>query len=200
VSDAGEQEVTGLLRAWSGGNRDAAQKLIPIVYDELRGLAAQRLRGERPDHTLRPTALVHEAYQRLVGQREIVWKNRAQFFALAAQAMRRVLVDYARARGAGKRGGGWDRITLDEAVAQEKPREVDMVLLESALHDLAELDPDKARMVELRFFGGLSLQETADALDVSPSTITREWRLARAWLYRRMKGGGRGGGRARHAT
>jgi RNA polymerase sigma factor (TIGR02999 family) len=183
------QDVTGLLRAWSHGDPGAADKLVPLVYDELRRQAARHLRRERRDHTLRPTALVHEAYLRLVGQRQAAWKNRAQFFAVAAQMMRRVLVDHARQHKATKRAGSWCRVSLDEGVAAGGPRDLDLVALESALAELGEIDPPKARMVELRFFGGMSLEETAEALAVSPATVSREWRMARAWLYRRMHGG-----------
>ena len=180
-------EVTGLLRAWSRGDADAAEKLVSLVYDELRRLAARHLRRERRDHTLRPTALVHEAYLRMVGQREVAWKGRAQFFAVAARVMRRVLVDHARRHRAAKRAGGWQRITLDEGIAALEERDVDILALEDALGELAGLDPQKARMVELRFFGGLTLEDTADVLGVSAATVTREWRMARAWLYRRIQ-------------
>jgi RNA polymerase sigma factor (TIGR02999 family) len=185
VSSAVEQ-VTDLLRAWSGGNPQAADKLMPLVYDELRELAARQLRGERRDHTLRPTALVHEAFLRLVGQRVEV-QSRVHFFALAAQVMRRVLVDHARARGAGKRGGGRERVTLEEDAAVEGPREIDLIALDGALRELNVIDPAKVRLVELRFFGGLSVDESAGILGVSPSTAAREWRLARAWLYRHLR-------------
>ena len=181
-------DVTGLLQAWSQGDPEAAEKLVPLVYDELRRQAARRLRRERRDHTLRPTALVHEAYLRLVGQRQVIWKNRTQFFAVAARMMRRVLVDHARQHRAVKRAGSWCRITLDEGIAASEPRDLDLVALEDALTDLTALDPDKARMVELRFFGGLSVEDAAEVLGVSPATVTREWRMVRAWLYRRMHG------------
>lgn len=179
-------DVTGLLRAWSHGEPGAAEKLVPLVYDELRRQAARYLRRERRDHTLRPTALVHEAYLRLFGQDRAAWKNRAQFFGVAAQVMRRILVDHARHRGAAKRAGGWRRISLDDDLGAPA-RDLDLVELEDALVELAALDPDKVRMVELRFFGGLSLDETAEVFGVSPSTITREWRMTRAWLYRRLR-------------
>lgn len=183
------RDVTALLRAWSQGDAGAAEKLVPLVYDELRRQAGRHLRRERRDHTLRPTALVHEAYLRMAGQREVVWKNRTQFFAMAAQMMRRVLVDHARRHRAAKRQGEWCRISLDEALAKDAPRDLDLVALEEALVELETLDPAKARMVELRFFAGLNLEDTAEALGVSPSTVTREWRMARAWLYRRVQGG-----------
>jgi RNA polymerase sigma factor (TIGR02999 family) len=187
VSGAASEQLTDLLRAWSGGNPQAAEKLIPLVYHELRGLAVRQLRGERSDHTLRPTALVHEAFLRLVDQREGALQNRVQFFALAAQAMRRVLVDHARARLAAKRAGAWERVSLDEGAAAEEPRELEAIALNAALEELQVLDPGKVRLVELRFFGGLSVDEAAEVLGVSPSTLAREWRLARAWLYRRLE-------------
>ncbi len=188
MKGASTQDVTGLLQAWSEGDPEAAEKLVPVVYDELRRQATRHLRRERRNHTLRPTALVHEAYLRLVGQRQAVWKSRNQFFAVAAQMMRRVLVDHARQHRAAKRAGSWCRVTLDEGVASHEPRDLDLVALEDALSELAALDPEKARMVELRFFAGLTLEEAADVLGVSAATVTREWRMARAWLYRRMQG------------
>jgi RNA polymerase sigma factor (TIGR02999 family) len=178
-------QVTDLLRAWSGGDRQASDKLLPLVYEALRDLAARQLRGERPGHTLQPTALVHEAFLRLVGQHEAGVQNRAQFFALAAQAMRRVLVDHARARAANKRDGG-QRVTLSESSAVGVPRELDVIALEVALEELKETDPRKVRLVELRFYGGLGVDEAAAALGISPATAAREWRMARAWLYRRL--------------
>jgi RNA polymerase sigma factor (TIGR02999 family) len=179
-------DVTGLLRAWSQGDPGAAEKLVPLVYDDLKRRAARYLRRERREHTLRPTALVHETYLRLVGQDRVAWKSRAQFFGVAAQVMRRILVDHARERGAAKRAGGWCRVSLDEDIGAP-PRDVDLVELEDALQDLSALDPEKVRMVELRFFAGLNIDETAEVLGVSPSTVTREWRMARAWLHRRLR-------------
>jgi RNA polymerase sigma factor (TIGR02999 family) len=186
LESTASQDVTGLLRAWSRGDASAQERLVELVYGELRRQAVRQLRRERPDHTLRPTALVHEAYLRLVGQRRTVWKNRTQFYAIAARTMRRVLVDHARQRQAAKRAGSWRRVTLDDNVAAGGPRELDLVALDAALEELEALDPDKARMVELRFFAGLSLEATAEAIGVSASTVTREWRLIRAWLYRRL--------------
>ena len=186
MGSTASQDVTGLLRAWSRGDVLAQDRLVELVYGELRRQAARQLRRERPDHTLRPTALVHEAYLRLVGQRRTVWRNRNQFYAIAARTMRRVLVDHARQRLAAKRAGSWRRVTLDDKVAAGVPRELDLVALDAALQELEALDPNKARMVELRFFAGLSLEATAQAMGTSPSTVTREWRLARAWLYRRL--------------
>jgi RNA polymerase sigma factor (TIGR02999 family) len=188
VRSAVSADVTGLLRAWSQGDAGAAEKLVPLVYDELKRQAARYMRRERRDHTLRPTALVHEAYLRLVGQDRVAWKSRAQFFGVAAQVMRRVLVDHARQRGAAKRAGGWCRVSFDEDLGAPAP-DLDLVELEDALRELCALDPEKVRMVELRFFGGLGIDETAEMLEVSPSTVTREWRITRAWLYRRLRRG-----------
>jgi RNA polymerase sigma factor (TIGR02999 family) len=186
---ATRQDVTALLRAWGHGDADAGERLLPIVYVELRRQAARLLRRERREHTLQPTALVHETYLRLIEQRAADWKNRAQFFAVAATAMRRILVDHARRHGARKRGGSWDRISFDETRrAWPGPPDVEILALEEALEELAVLDPAKVRMVELRFFAGLSLEETAAVLGVSESTVTRDWRLARAWLFRRLGG------------
>ena len=186
---ATRQDVTALLRAWSRGDAEAGERLLPIVYGELRRQAARLLRRERRVHTLQPTALVHETYLRLIEQRAADWKNRTQFFAVAATAMRRILVDHARRHGARKRGGSWDRISFDETRrAWPGPPDVDILALEEALDELAVLDPAKVRMVELRFFAGLDLEETAAVLGVSESTVTRDWRLARAWLFRRLGG------------
>ena len=180
-----DADLTGLLRAWGEGDREAGERLIPLVYGELRRQAARYLRRERRDHTLRPTALVHEAYLRLMEQRDTEWQNRGQFFGVAAMVMRRILTDHARRHGAGKRGGSWYRVSLDDVGAQEG-RDLDLLALDAALVELAALDPEKARMVELRFFGGLDIEETAELLGVSPSTVSREWRLAKAWLYRKL--------------
>ena len=156
------------------------------VYGELRRRAAARLRGERPGHVLQPTALVHEAYLRLVGQRQTEWQNRAHFFAVASEMMRRILVDHARRRKTAKRSGGWARVTVDEAIGQSDPPDVDILDLDAALSELASLDLRKSRVAELRFFGGLSPDETAGALGISRATVDREWQVARAWLYRRI--------------
>jgi RNA polymerase sigma factor (TIGR02999 family) len=179
--------VTRLLQKWSEGDETALEELIPLVYDELRQLARQRLRHERPDHTLQPTALVHEAYLKLVDQRRTRWQNRAQFFAVASQLIRRILVDHARARAASKRGGGVRPLTLDAALVPALERELDVVGLDAALSQLAALDPRQARLVELRFFGGLDVDETAEVLGVSAPTVKREWRTAKAWLYRELQ-------------
>lgn len=177
--------VTQLLRAWSAGDADARDRLLPIVYAELRRQAAAYLRRERPDHTLAATALVHEAYLRLVGQ-EAPFANRAHFFALAASMMRRVLVDHARARAAAKRPRPELQVTIDDAMPAEEPRALELLGLDRALVELAAFDPRQARLVELRYFGGLTATETAAVMEVSPTTVKREWNLARAWLYRRL--------------
>jgi RNA polymerase sigma factor (TIGR02999 family) len=190
MKSASPQEITHLLVAWSNGDSRALQELMPPVYRELRRLAHGRLGRERPDHTLQTTALVHEAYLRLADQRDASWKNRAQFFAVAAQMMRRVLVDYARARQYTKHGGGAQQVDLDEAMVVWRDRAAEVVALDEALTSLAELDPRKGRVVELRFFGGLSIEETAEILGVSPGTVMRDWTLAKAWLQREMTHGG----------
>jgi RNA polymerase sigma factor (TIGR02999 family) len=177
-----DNNVTRLLHAWREGNLAARDELMPLVYDELRRRAAAHLRRERGGHTLQPTALVHEAYLRMVDQRAS-WRNRSQFFGVAAEMMRRILVDRARARRAAKRSGQWARVTLDDAVAVTRSADVDVLDLDAALTRLAALDPRKSRIAELRFFGGLSLQETGDVLEVSVATVERDWQFARAWLY-----------------
>lgn len=180
-------EVSLLLRAWSDGDRQALDKLTPIVYEELRRLARHYMRGERPGHSLQTTALVNEAYLRLVDYQRMQWQNRAHFFAVSAQAMRRILVDHARRRNL-KRGRGLQRVSLDDTAVVATEREADLVKLDDALRALAETDPRKARVVELRFFGGLSVEEVAEVLKVSPVTVMRDWSTARAWLYREMIG------------
>lgn len=177
--------VTQLLRAWSTGDADARDRLLPMVYRELRRQAAAYLRRERPDHTLAATALVHEAYLRLVGQ-DAPFANRAHFFALAASMMRRVLVDHARARAAAKRPRPELQVAIDDAMPAEEPRAVELLGLDRALTELAAFDPRQARLVELRYFGGLTATETAEVMEVSTTTVKREWNLARAWLYRRL--------------
>jgi RNA polymerase sigma factor (TIGR02999 family) len=184
--------VTGLLRAWGRGDTEAREKLIPVVYAELRRRAAAYLRRERQDHTLQPTALVHEAYLRLVGQDRVVWQNRAQFFGIAAQMMRRILVDHARGHRRGKRGGDATRVTLDERLGAAKPPDCTVLMLDRALEQLAAIDPQQSRIVELRYFGGLTEAEVAEVLDVSRSTVTREWHTAKAWLYRSIRTGREG--------
>jgi RNA polymerase sigma factor (TIGR02999 family) len=182
-------DLTSLLRAWSGGDAEAEAKLLPLVYDQLRKQAAHQLRRERPGHSLSPTVVVHELYLRLQAQERAVWANRTQFFAVASRLIRRVLVDHARERMAAKRAGGWQRVTLAEDVAGMAPREVDLLALDEALAELQAIDPRRARLVELRYFGGLDLEETAAALEVSAATVSREWTLARAWLHRRLATG-----------
>ncbi|HEY0928975.1 MAG TPA: ECF-type sigma factor [Gemmatimonas sp.] len=162
---------------------------LPLVYDELRALAQQYLRRERPDHTLQPTALVNEAYMRLTSQRQVDWGNRAQFFGIAAQMMRRILVNHAEARNADKRGGQLTHVTLDEAVSWSGARDLDLLELDEALARLADLDPRQARVVELRFFAGLSIEDTATVMSLSPATIKREWTVAKAWLRRELTRG-----------
>lgn len=181
--------VSGLLRAWALGDIQARDDLLPLVYCELRRRAVGYLRHERRDHTLQPTALVHEAYLRLIGQEHVSWQNRAQFFGVAAQMMRRILVDHARGRGAAKRPGAAVRVSLDEGIATAQPRDCELLLLDWALEDLMKLDARQGRIVELRYFGGLSEQEVAEVLSLSRATVTREWQLARAWLYRRITTG-----------
>ena len=194
MKSASPQEITHLLVAWGNGEQHALQELMPLVYRELRRLAHGRLGCERPEHTLQTTALVHEAYLRLIDQQEASWKNRGQFFAVAAQMMRRILVDYARARQYAKRGGGAQQVELEEAMAVSGDRAAEVVVLDEVLTSLAELDPRKGRVVELRFFGGLSIEETAEILGVSPGTVMRDWTLAKAWLQREMTHGGRDAG------
>ncbi|HZU25425.1 MAG TPA: sigma-70 family RNA polymerase sigma factor [Bryobacteraceae bacterium] len=179
-------QVTQLLLDWRGGHREALDALTPLVYDELRRMARRHLQRERPGHTLQSTALVNEAFVKMINQ-EVSWQNRAHFFAMAAQFMRRILVDHARGRHAAKRGGeAACRLTLDEGVALTSQREVDVMALDSALERLAALDPQQGRIVELRFFGGLSIEETAEVLEISPATVKREWAMARAWLFREL--------------
>jgi RNA polymerase sigma factor (TIGR02999 family) len=189
ISLAPREEVTRMLIDWSGGDRQAPEKLMPLVYEELRQLARQYLQRERPDHTLQATGLVHEAYLRLVDQSTTTWQNRAHFFGVAAQVMRRILVDYARSHRAEKRGGGWDKLVFDEALAPSAERSVDLVALDDALQDLLALDPRQSQIVELRFFGGLTNEEVGEVLDVSPRTVKREWRMAKAWLRREIFAG-----------
>ncbi|MGI8436048.1 MAG: sigma-70 family RNA polymerase sigma factor [Chthoniobacterales bacterium] len=180
------QQVTRMLIDWSNGDREAAADLMPLVYDELRQIARACLQRERSDHTLQATGLVHEAYLRLVDQTEANWKNRAHFFGVAARVMRRILVDHARKARAEKRGGDWDKLEFNEALLSSPERQVDLVALDDALQDLAKLDPRQSRVVELRFFGGLTEEEAGEVLDVSPRTIRREWRIAKAWLRREL--------------
>ena len=167
-------------------------RLMPLVYDELRRLAQSYLRSERPGHTLQGTALVHEAYLRLIDQKQVEWKNRAHFFAMASQMIRRILVDHARGHKAAKRGAGAPKLSLDEAIGVQEGRELDLIGLDDALTGLAKMDPEQSRIIELRFFGGLSIEETAAVVGVSPATVNREWAAARAWLFREMNRGAPG--------
>ena len=181
------KDVTGLLIDWSKGDQEAFNELMPLVYDELRRLASRYLRNERQGHTLQTTALVHEAYLKLVDQKNANLQNRIQFFAVAAQVMRHILVDYARSRGAFKRGGDYCRLSLDEAVISSEEKDPDRLTLNEALNSLAVIDSQQSRVVELRVFGGLTVEETAEALGVSPRTVKREWSMAKAWLHKQMR-------------
>ncbi|HEX4749305.1 MAG TPA: sigma-70 family RNA polymerase sigma factor [Bryobacteraceae bacterium] len=185
-------EVSGLLRAWSDGDRSALDKLTPIVYEELRQLARRYLRGERAGHSLQTTALVNEAYMRLVDYSRMQWQDRAHFFAVSAQLMRRILVEHARRQNL-KRGRGVQHVRLDEVATVGGDRAADLIALDDAMGALAQIDPRKAQVVELRFFGGLSVPETAEVLKISSVTVMRDWNTAKAWLYREMTGGAAGG-------
>jgi RNA polymerase sigma factor (TIGR02999 family) len=187
---APRHDVTALLDEWSRGDRAALGQLLPLVYAELRRIAARQLGKERAGHTLQPTALVHEAYLRLVDQRRVDWQNRAHFFGVAAQIMRRILVDHARRHAAGKRGDGAQRISIDDAHDVAAAAGLPIVTLDHALDRLEKIDADLARIVELRAFGGLTIEEAAHVLDVSPSTAKRDWRTARAWLNRELGAAG----------
>jgi len=191
-SATGGQDVSGLLRAWSDGDRTALDQLTPIVYEELRRLAAHYMRQEQPGHSLQATALVNEAYLKLVDYKHMRWENRAHFFAVSAQLMRRILVDHARRHNL-KRGRGVEQISLDETAVVGGERPDDLVQLDNALEGLARMDLRKAQVVELRFFGGLSVEETAEVLKVSGVTVMRDWSSAKAWLYREMISGAANG-------
>jgi RNA polymerase sigma factor (TIGR02999 family) len=180
------RNVTALLGDWSRGDRSALDRLLPLVYGELRGVAARQLRKERADHTLQPTALVHEVFIRLVDQRQVDWQNRAHFFGVAAQVMRRILVDHARRHSAGKRGDGVPRVPIDAAKDVAASDEIPILALDHALHRLETIDAELGRIVELRAFGGLTIEEAALVLGVSPSTAKRDWRTAKAWLSREL--------------
>jgi len=188
IGDPLSQNITHLLKEWSNGDQRALEKLTPLVYDELRQQAARYLRKERPGHSLQATALINEAFLRLINVKDMQWQNRAHFFAIAANLMRRILVDHARRRDAEKRGGLQVRLTLDEGLAVAKEPDVDLLAIDKALDRLAAIDPQQARVVELRFFSGLSVEETAAALGVSPKTVKRDWSVARAWLRREIGG------------
>jgi RNA polymerase sigma-70 factor, ECF subfamily len=191
VAQSGEPaggDVSQLLRAWSEGDQGALERLTPIVYKELHRLARHYMKSERPGHVLQTTALVNEAYMRLVDYKRMQWQNRAHFFAVSAQLMRRILVEHARRQNL-KRGGGVQHVSLDEAAVVGGDRPADLVALDAAMEALARLDPRKVQVVELRFFGGLSVEETAEVLKVSPVTVMRDWSTAKAWLYRELAGG-----------
>ncbi len=179
-------EITELLLAWGNGEEAALEQLTPLVYDELHRLARVYMAGERPNHTLETTALINEAYLRLIDWKNVQWQNRAHFYGVAANLMRRILVDFARSRHYAKRGGGVPPVDFSEAMNKAEEKGAELVALDDALTSLEAIDPRKCRVVELRFFGGLSLEETAEALKISPRTVLREWNLARAWLHREL--------------
>ena len=186
MNAAPDPAVTQLLVRWTEGDKRALEDLLPLVYDELRRLARRYLQQERRGHTLQSTALVHEAYLRLVDQ-NVSWQNRAHFFGIAAQMMRRILVDHARSRSAAKRGDGACRVTLDEGLVALAERDLDVMALDDALSNLAKIDPQQSKIVELRFFAGLSIEDTSEVLHISPATVKRDWAMAKAWLHREMR-------------
>ena len=179
-------EVTQLLIDWSNGSHDALEQLFPLVYEELRRLAHRYMSRERPGHSLQTTAVVHEAYLRLIDQNHVQWQNRAHFFAIAAQMMRRILITHAQSHAYAKRGGGALKVSLDEAAVLSQERAGELLALDEALQSLTTIDPRRSQVVELRFFGGLSNEEIAEVLKISPNTVTRDWNVAKAWLYREM--------------
>jgi RNA polymerase sigma factor (TIGR02999 family) len=187
TSKSSKVEITRLLNAWSDGDERALEKLIPVVYDELRRLAHQRLRNEKSCHTLQTTALVNEAYLRLVAIDGIRWQDRAHFFAISSRMMRRILVDFARSREYLKRGGKMQQVSLDETLLASPEKEIDLVKLDDALNRLSEEDERKSKVVEMRFFGGMSVEETAEALGISAVTVMRDWKFAKLWLLRQIK-------------
>jgi len=186
VEHESPREITLLLQGWRNGDRKALDALLPVIYQELRRLARFQLRKERPDHTLQSAALVNEAYLRLIGLNSPQWESRTHFFAIAAQLMRQILVDYARRHVAAKRGGGACKLSLEDAVVLSKREPVDVLLLDDALKALAKIDPRQSKVVELRFFAGLSLEEISEVLDIAPATVQRDWTAARAWLHREI--------------
>jgi RNA polymerase sigma-70 factor, ECF subfamily len=188
MSEPTAHEITQLLRAWSNGDQTALDRLVPLVYAELHRLARAYMRGEQAGHTLQSTALINEAWVRLIDWKNVEWQNRAHFFGVAAQMMRRILVDFARERGAIRHGGAAKQVALEEAVFVSESRGAEIIALDEALHALAEFDERKSKIVEMRFFGGLGVEETAAVLKLSSRTVKREWNLARAWLYRELKG------------
>ena len=186
MPESSPHDISELLVAWGGGDKSALERLMPLVYDELKRVAHRYMRGERVGHTLQTTALVNEAYMRLVSWKDVQWQNRAQFFAVSAQMMRRILVDFARDKQYLKRGGGALQVSLSEAAAFTEGRGTDLVALDEALNALAGVDKRKAQVVEMRFFGGLSIAEAAEVLKVSEETVNRDWRLAKVWLLRQL--------------
>ena len=185
---SGEPNITELLVGYGRGDKEALDQLMPIVYDELRRQAARYLRRERAGHTLQTTALIHEAYVRLVDQRNVQWQNRAHFFGIAAQLMRRILVDHARTKKRAKRGGSGVRVSMSEVNAAVKGQDLDVVALDEALDRLEKIDAQQSRVVELRFFSGLTVEETAEVMGISPATVKRDWSMAKAWLHRELSG------------
>jgi len=188
AAQTGPQEVTQLLLAWNEGDKTALDRLVPVVYNELRQLARRQMRRERPGHSLQTTALINEAYLKLVDIKNVHWQNRAHFFALSARLMRRILVDFARSRGYLKRGGGARPISLEQKLAVSPEKSKDLVAVDDALTALTKIDARKGQVVELRFFGGLTAEETAEVLHISPETVLRDWKLAKAWLLRELSG------------
>ncbi len=193
MSGAPSADVTGLLQAWGRGDEEALQKLMPLVYDQLHAAARRYMARERPGHTLQTTALIHETYLRLVDVKRVKWQNRAHFLAMCAQLMRRILVDFARARGYQKHGGAAPHVKLEETAVLTSEPDTDLIALDDALKRLAVLDPRKSKVVELRFFGGLGVKETAEVMKVSADTVMRDWKLAKVWLLRDLLGGARDG-------
>ena len=182
------ENITDLLVSYGRGDKESLDKLMPVVYDELRRQAARYLRREQPGHTLQTTALIHEAYVRLVDQRNVQWQNRAHFFGIAAQMMRRILVDHARTKKRVKRGGSDIKVSLNDATVAVKGQDLDVVALDEALSRLAKIDEQQSRVVELRFFSGLTVEETATVMEISPATVKRDWSMAKAWLHRELSG------------
>jgi RNA polymerase sigma factor (TIGR02999 family) len=182
----GSQDITTLLKKWGKGDKGVLKELVPAVYDDLYRMAARRLRHERPDHTLQPTALINEAYLRFADQTAIQWQNRAHFFAIAANVIRRILVDHARGRLAAKRGGSGIQVPLDQDLPETAKQQTDVVALDEALTRLADMDAEQSRVVELRYFAGLTIEETAEVMGISPATVKRSWTLSRAWLRREL--------------
>ena len=198
-SELDTNDLSKLLRAWSAGDQSALNSLTPIVHDELRRLAHRYMERERPGHTLQTTALVNEAYMRLVDYKRMKWQDRAHFFAVSAQVMRRILVDHARTHNV-KRGRGVQHVTLDEVAVVARDRTSDLVALDEALNELARVDPRKVQIIEIRFFGGLSAEDTAEVLKISPGTVRRDWSIAKLWLYRELGGGNADGFRPLEAN